>query len=123
MGLGYMASRIIVMYAEKQYELEEIKDGMKSEFYKNKVDAEFVDEMSRELGETKSLVLIWERYYMTTGSYASLIILLSEFRGYQSADIISSGGREALFSFDAEENFVKCGEKALRKFGFLTKVR
>ena len=51
-----MASRTITMYSEKHLELEEIKEGMKSEFYRKKLDVEFVKEISRELGETKTLL-------------------------------------------------------------------
>ena len=118
-----MASRKITMYAEKQYELSEIKDRMKKEFYDQKLDVDFVGEVSHELGETKTLLLIFERWYIRTGSYASLTVLLSEFQGYQSADIISSGGKDDFFSWGAEDNFAKWGEEALRNLGFLVKVR
>ena len=117
-----MASKKIVMYAEKQYELEEIKNGIKAEFDKHMFfDAEFKDEIYRELGDTKTLLLIYERWYIRTGSYASLVIMLSEFQGYQSADIIATGGKETFFSLGAEGDFVKCGEEALRNLGFETK--
>lgn len=110
------------MYAEKKYELEEIKDGIKAEFDKHMfLDVEFKDEILRELGETKTLLLIYEKWYIRTGSYASLVIMLSEFKGYQSADIISTGGRDDLFSWGAEGNFAKWGEEALRNLGFASK--
>ena len=51
------------------------------------------------------------------------MILLSEFQGYQSADIISAGGKELLFSWGAENNFATWGEEVLRYLGFMTKVR
>lgn len=112
-----MASRKISMYAEKQYNLTDIKEKMQKGF-----DAEFVGEAAHELGETKTLLLIWEKWYLRTGSYASLTILLSEFQGYQSADIIASGGKDDFFSWGAEENFAKAGEDLLKNLGFLTKV-
>ena len=118
-----MASKTITMYAEKKYELEDFKDAIKSEFYKMKQDVDFAGEVYRELGETKTLLLIFERYYLRTESYASLMILLSEFQGYQSADIISAGGKELLFSWGAENNFATWGEEVLRNLGFMTKVR
>lgn len=114
-----MASKKIAMYTEKKYALEEIKNGIKAEFNKHMFsDVEFVDEIFRELGETKTLILIYERWYIRTGSYASLVIMLSEYQGYQSADMIATGGKEKFFSFGAEADFVKCGEDALRKLGF-----
>ena len=116
-----MASKKITMYAEKKYELEEIKDGIKAEFDKQSLNIEFKDEILRELGEAKTLLLIYERWYLRTGSYASLVIMLSEFRGYQSADIISTGGRDDFISWGAESDFAKWGEEALRNLGFASK--
>ena len=47
------------MYAEKQYELEEIKNGIKVEFDKHTLlNIEFKDEIDRELGETKTLLKV-----------------------------------------------------------------
>ena len=49
--------------------------------------------------------------------------MLSEYQGYQSADIIATGGKEAFFSFGAEGDFAKFGEDALKNLGFQGKVR
>ena len=86
-------------------------------------DVEFKDEIIRELGDTKTLLLIFENWFLRTGSYASLVIMLSEYQGYQSADIIATGGKEAFFSFGAEGDFAKFGEDALKNLGFQGKVR
>lgn len=95
-----MASKKVEMYAKKRYELDEIKTKIKEEFDKRKFsDVEFKDEIIRELGDTKTLLLIFENWFLRTGSYASLVIMLSEYQGYQSADIIATGGKEAFFSF------------------------
>ena len=76
------------------------KNKIKEEFDKRKFsDVEFKDEIIRELGDTKTLLLIFENWFLRTGSYASLVIMLSEYQGYQSADIIATGGKEAFFSF------------------------
>ena len=93
-----MASKKVEMYAKKRYELDEIKNKIKEEFDKRK----FSD---------------------VEGSYASLVIMLSEYQGYQSADIIATGGKEAFFSFGAEGDFAKFGEDALKNLGFQGKVR
>ena len=87
-----MASKKVEMYAKKRYELDEIKNKIKEEFDKRKFsDVEFKDEIIRELGDTKTLLLIFENWFLRTGSYASLVIMLSEYQGYQSADIIATG--------------------------------
>lgn len=118
-----MASKKIEMYAEKKCELEELKNGIKAEFDKHYFsDVEFKNEIYRELGETKTLLLIYEKWYLRTGSYASLVIMLSEYKGYQSADIISTGGRDDFISWGAEGNFAKLGEDALRNLGFTSKI-
>ena len=93
-----MASKKVEMYAKKRYELDEIKNKIKEEFDKRKF--EFKDEIIRELGDTKT-----------------------EYQGYQSADIIATGGKKALFSFGAESDFAKFGEDALKNLGFQGKVR
>lgn len=116
-----MASKKVEMYAKKRYELDEIKNKIKEEFDKRKF--EFKDEIIRELGDTKTLLLIFENLFLRTGSYASLVIMLSEYQGYQSADIIATGGKEAFFSFGAESDFAKFGEDALKNLGFQGKVR
>ena len=114
----------VEMYAKKRYELDEIKNKIKEEFDKRKFsDVEFKDEIIRELGDTKTLLLIFENWFLRTGSYASLVIMLSEYQGYQSADIIATGGKEAFFSFGAEGDFAKFGEDALKNLGFQGKVR
>ena len=53
-----MASKKVEMYAKKRYELDEIKNKIKEEFDKRKF--EFKDEIIRELGDTKTLLLIFE---------------------------------------------------------------
>ena len=114
-----MASKRIEMYTQKQYELEEMKDRLQMAFGKHKLlDMELKAEIFRELGETKTLLLVYENWFFRTGSYASLLILLSEFRGYQSADVMATGGKENFCSWGAEADFVEVGEKALENLGF-----
>lgn len=116
-----MASKKVEMYAKKRYELDEIKNKIKEEFDKRKFsDVEFKDEIIRELGDTKTLLLIFENWFLRTGSYASLVIMLSEYQGYQSADIIATGGKEAFFSFGAEGDFAKFGGRSKLGSGVIT---
>lgn len=59
-----VASKKIEMYSKKQYELDEIKNRIKEEFDKHKFsDVEFKDEILRELGDTKTLLLIYEKWF------------------------------------------------------------
>ena len=113
-----MASRNITMYAEKRYELEEIKSRISEEFDKRKSRIEFSKEILRELGDAKTLLLIYEKYFFRTESYAGLVIMLSEHKGYQSVDIIATGGKEFLFSWGAEDNLSQIGKEVLQDLGF-----
>ena len=117
-----MASRKISMFSEKKFELEELQEKIKEEFSKLFLsDIEFKEAILRELGDTKTLLLIFEKWYLRTSSYASLVIMVSDYKGYQCADVISTGGKENFISLGAEENFLKCGEDVLLKLGFNTK--
>ena len=113
-----MASKKIEMYAKKQNELDEIKNKLEEEFDKHKSRVEFKDEILHDLGGAKTLLLIYEKWFLRTNTHASLVIVLSEYQGYQGADIIATGGKEVLFSLGAEDDFLKLGEDALQNLGF-----
>lgn len=63
-----------------------------------------------------------ERYFFRNGSYASLTVMLTEFDGMQTADIIGSGGGEGLFNFSwgANADFAESAERILKTCGFTT---
>ena len=113
-----MSSKNIAMYAEKRYELEELKNKIIEAFDKRHSRVEFAKEILRELGETRTLLLIYEKYFFRTESHAALVIMLSEHEGYQSADIIATGGKERLFSWGAEDDFLQIGKEVLQDLGF-----
>lgn len=116
-----MASKKITMYSEKQHEFSYLKDQICSNL-KNALDADLVGETVYELGETKVMMLLFENWYLRTGSFAGLSILITEYHGCQSADIISIAGKEHLFSLGAEADFAAHGEEILKKIGFSNKA-
>ena len=116
-----MASDNIVLYAEKRYELEEIKHKLNEEFDKRKSRVEFTREILREVGDTKTLLLIYEKWFYRTKSYAGLVILLSEYHGYQGADVVATGARRYQYSA-VEDKLVKYGKEALQNIGFQSKT-
>ena len=110
-----MATKNIEMYSQKQYELEQIKDGIISYFEQHKKEvAVFRQAIRRELGEAKTMLLIFERYYFRNEENVTLAIQLAEFRGYQSADVIATGGR----GYAGENRLVDFGIEALKSLGF-----
>ena len=115
-----MATKNIEMYSEKQYELEEIKDRIIAYFEKHKNEvAHFRQAIKRDLGEAKTMLLIFERYYYRAEEGVSLIIQLSEFHSYQSADIFGTGGQRVFgVSSYSEDSLVDFGIEALKSLGF-----
>ena len=115
-----MAIKGIHLYAEKKHELEELCEKIQSRM-KKELGAELADQVSYRLGETKVLLMTLECWFLRTGSYASLSVLLTEFQGVQGAYIISSGGKEILFSLGAETRFADGAKHALEELGFVGK--
>lgn len=89
-----MASKRTEMYAKKQCELGEIKNGIIAYFDQLESDVvRFKESILRELGESNTLLPVFEKRYPARNRYVvGLLILLCEFQGYQSADIIATGG-------------------------------
>ena len=108
-----MASEKIKMKAEKQYELERIASILRGE-----ISGDCVAEITRQQGDMKVLMLVFEKYYIRNDSHASLVILLTEYDNIQTADIIGTGGKNTFFSYGAESNFALKGQRALTKAGF-----
>ena len=110
-----MATKNTEMYSQKQYELEQIKDGIIAYFEQHKKEvADFKQAIRRELDEAKTMLLIFERYYFRNKENVTLVIQLAEFQGYQSADIFATGGR----GYSAEDMLVDFGIEALKSLGF-----
>ena len=118
MVVDRMASQKIIMYCEKKYELEELKNLIKEEIVKILSDIKFEKDAFHVLGEGKVLMMIFEKWYLRNSSYASLVILISEYSHVHCADIISTGGKENFFSLGAEGHFVNIGVEALQNLGF-----
>lgn len=84
--------------------------------------AELIGIRSRGNGDDQAILLSYERYFFRNGSYASLNIMLTEFDGVQTADIVGSGGGEGLFNISlfANSDFAGGAEKVLQSYGFTT---
>ena len=102
------------MYAEKRYELNEIKSRLMDEFENSKcTDIRFKHQVLWELGETKTLLLIFEKWVHTSrghGEAVNVVILLTEYRGYQGADLI--------FTHRYTDQLVEASIQAMKNLGF-----
>lgn len=115
-----MSSQKIMMHANKQYELLELKDKINESFMKRWTkDVEYKDYIYHDFYATKSLLLIYEKWYIRTGSYTGLVISINEAEKVQYADIIATGGKETFFSYGAEDDFASLASEVLLELGFI----
>ena len=120
---GYdMLSNKTTMYSEKKYEIEELKGLIKTHILKIDDDIKCKEDVYHVLGDGKTLLMIFEKWYMRTGSYTSLVILLSEYHDVQCADVVATGGKEGFFSLGSESDFENIGIEVLQDLGFKISV-
>ena len=114
-----MSTYTITMRRSAQTPLREIAEKLRCELTPK---VENLRVFSRGTGDQQAVLFSGERFFFRNGSYASLNILLTEFDGVQTADIIGSGGGEGLFniSWFANSDFAGTAEKILQNHGFTT---
>lgn len=90
--------------------------------YELRPDAENIRIKSYGSAGNQVILLSCERYFFRNGNYASLTVMMSEFDGVQTADIVGSGGGGGLLniSWGANADFAESAEKALKACGFTT---
>ena len=119
-----MAAREPTMYAEKHYELEDMKAKL-MDVFNNDMGASVRSrhQVFWELGETKTLLLLFDKWYfrLREGSYVTLVILLTEYHGCQGADLIATCGEMGLSSWGVEEDLAAIGVQVLKALGFAAK--
>lgn len=114
-----MKNKQIDLYAEKKYELSEIKEKLEQKMHQ--IDADFFSNPEETFNDLKFLHFFGERWYFRTGNYTGLSVLIIEYRGYQRAEITPLGGRDNCFDWGAESDFASHAADALRELGFQQK--
>lgn len=111
-----MSSKLIHMSRTSQDELSTIAARLEKELWR----AEMVGKNSRGSGSGEAMMLNFEKLYFRNGSYATLSVLLTDFGGLQTADIVGRGGGEGLFniSWGANSEFADDAADILRGMGF-----
>ena len=110
-----MAGATIHMSAKKQQSLDDIHRKIHA------IDgAEQICRSIQTINDVTICTLAYEKYYLRTGSYASVTIVLTEYGQEQSACIVSSGGGEGVvnLSLGANRNFAKACVRELEASGF-----
>lgn len=111
-----MAGTSIQMTAEKNFSLQEINRKIR-----NISGAEQVSNFTQRINDVEIMTLVYEKYYLRTGSFTSVTIVLTEYGEEQTACVVSSGGGEGLanFSMGANRDFAKACVKELEACGFV----
>ena len=108
-----MDHREPTMYAQKRYELAQMKDRLMEAFQNSPhSNPAFKHQVFWELGETKTLLLIFEERVHQGRSHESVntVILLTEHQGYQGADLI--------FTHQYTDRLVETVVRAMKELGF-----
>ena len=109
-----MDRREPTMYAEKRYEPAEIKAKLMEEFENSPCTGiTFQHQVLWELGEAKTLLLIFEKRIhlgRSNSEAVNVVILLTEYQGYQGADLI--------FTHQYTDQLVDAVVRAMKNLGF-----
>lgn len=110
-----MAGANIQMHAKKEVSFEDINRKIR-----NISGAELVSNSTQIINDVKIMTLVYEKYYMRTGSFTSVTIVLTEFEEDQTASVVASGGGGGVFnlSLGSNRNFAKACVQELEKCGF-----
>lgn len=81
---------------------------------------ELVLKSIRQYDDCKVGLVVMEKLYLRTGSYANLTVLLVETSKIQTAQIIGSGGGNGVFnlSWGTNSNFAESARSVLEEYGF-----
>lgn len=85
------------------------------------ISCELSDQAYHMIGDIRVSVLVFEKYFMRAGNYASLTLVLSGRDGDIGVDVIGAGGRQGLLSittWGTEESFVDSAREVLERHGF-----
>ena len=85
------------------------------------LSCELIDSAERVLGDQKSILLVFEKYFMRASNRASLSIMLTSDGDIVYVDAVSAGGGQGAlfrFSWGTEESFVGVVSTILSPKGF-----
>ena len=110
-----MAGATIRMQAEKQCTLQEIHE--KIHYI---VGAEQISKTAYTINDVTIWILVYEKYYVRTGSYTTLAVTLTEYQQEQTACVVASGGGNGIVnhSFGSNRRFARDCVAVLESYGF-----
>lgn len=108
---------VIPMRYENSMTIDEVAEIIERDIDKF---SELVTNIQRDIYGKKTVIIVFEKFYFRTSSYANLTVVLSETQEGLYADIIGSGGGNGLFNICLGSNldFARKAEKVLKNIGF-----
>lgn len=84
------------------------------------VNGQLVFDKRRQIGDIKQILLVFEAFYIRTGSYGSLTVNLTVSNDNHIIDLIPSGGGDGLLniSWGANANFAQKAQEILENYGY-----
>ena len=100
--------------------ISEVEAILRDELPNCGLSCELSDRAAHRIGDVEIVTLVFEKYFMRAGNYASLTVVISGHDGQVGVDLIGAGGRQGLLSFSwgTEDSFVSSAAKVLEKYGF-----
>lgn len=110
-----MSSNVIKMQGQSKESIEKLL-----EILNNETNGELVSYEIKTVSDCKIGLIVLEKFYMRTSSYANLTVLITEHNGQQTADIIASAGGGGIFniSWGSNKSFASIAEEVLEENGF-----
>lgn len=92
---------------------------------KQSIGGEYISESWHEFGDVTAVQLSYEKFFLRTGSYTGLTVMLTQSAGAQYADIVGFGGGEGLFniSWGSNSEYANDAADILRFLGFRETAR
>ena len=117
-------SEILTFSKASSGDLTDVADRLLHDIHNRVVPPEVVLDQRGTVGGAQVILLIFERYYMRNGSYASLTVQLTDDGTAQKATVVGTGGGEGVFNFSLGANraFASLAAETLTSSGF-TKSR
>lgn len=102
-------------------DIEEVSSYLNDVIQSSGISCELVGSSKRDMGESKVVLLVFEKYYMRASNRASLSVMITEHNESIFVDAIGAGGGQGpifKFSWGTEESFVNVVQRALSQKGF-----
>ncbi len=111
-----MAGTTVIMMAEKQFSLREIRDKLNSSCIAGEVSC-----FSQSINNVEMMMIVYEKFYFRSSGYANISVTFTEYGNKQTVHIVSFGGGDGAvnWSYGANRDFAKKFVSKMENLGFI----